>query len=113
MYSGGKFVGDIKRRNKLHLIVRVQDPLGPTPPGVAWEFLAREARFDSRRLPNGEMRTSTTFDSALCIVKLGSSELPQGMVPAQAMVMFSPRRTVYVLSLIASWPFVKFSRLSH
>jgi hypothetical protein len=110
MYMAGQFVGDIQRRNRFYLVVRVQDPLGPDLPGTALQFLARESRFDSRRLPNGDIRTTTSYTTPLSIVRLDRASLPRGTVPAQAMLMFRPRRSVYTISFIGAWPFVKFTR---
>ena len=105
MYMAGQFVGDIQRRNKIHLVLRVKDPLGAGLPGVALQFFARESRFDSRHLPNGELQTTTTYHTPFSIVKLD-----KGMVPAQVMLMFRPRRSVYTISLMGAWPFVKVTR---
>jgi hypothetical protein len=105
MYMAGQFVGDIQRRNRLYIMVRIQDPVGPDLPGTALQFFARESRFDSRHLPNGELQTTTTYHTPFSLVKLD-----KGMVPAQVMLMFRPRRTVYTVSLQGTWPFVTFTR---
>jgi hypothetical protein len=81
MYMAGQFVGDIQRRNKLHLVVRVKDPLGAGLPGVALQFFARESRFDSRHLPNGDVRTTTSYTTPFSIVRLDRPHRP-GAKPA-------------------------------